>query len=372
MEVRDLISLEGITRLIISVAFLNHRGLDLISDLLGSVAAKSVLIVGVRNGVTTVQGLRAAVNLGCRTYAIDTGSMSVLYHPKVYLSKNNNEARILLGSANLTFGGLWSNFEASLKLILDRSVNDDEELLNDIESRTLGIITEFPSNVIELSTENTVSELYEAGHLVDETARRIPVTSGNSTTNTIYSVPKITIEPIESSSSFPLSQAADDPHLLEIPHATPAGIGEKPNLVWKSRPLTRRDLNIPTGSNTNPTGSMLFKKGTLTNIDHRSYFRNTVFSNLVWINDSDPRTEHMERTEARFNIVIRNVEYGPYVLRISHNSRTDSQTYRQNNSMTQLHWGEARSLIQKEELIGSTAYLYKSYEELRHYVLEID
>jgi len=51
-------------------------------------------------------------------------------------------------------------------------------------------------------------------------------------------------------------------------------------LIWESGKLTERDLNIPKGSNTNPTGSMLFKKGKTEDIDQRHYFRDTVFSAL--------------------------------------------------------------------------------------------
>src|SRR5690606_12756867 len=53
-------------------------------------------------------------------------------------------------------------------------------------------------------------------------------------------------------------------------------------LMWESNGLTERDLNIPTGPNTNPTGSMLFKKGNMDDIDQRHYFREDVFVDLDW------------------------------------------------------------------------------------------
>ena len=371
-EIRNLISIEGISTLIVSVAFLNQRGLSMISDLIEPVSDKTVILAGVRNGVTTVQGLRLSVNIGCMTYAFDTGSSSVYYHPKTYLARGENEARVLLGSANLTYGGLISNFEASLRLDFDLEVDDDVNLLNDIEQRTLSVISGFPENIFRLSTEDAVNSLFESGQLTNEESRRVPVSSGFSNTDAIVTVPRIDLARFGEIPDDLTQPSSTDTNPIEDYQNTPLAIGEKPNLVWKSNPLTRRDLNIPSGSNTNPTGSMLFTRGALTDIDQRSYFRNTVFSNLEWIQDSNPSTEHYERAEARFQLVIRGVVYGPITLRVSHNTRTNTPTYKQGNSMTQLHWGEARSLIQNEHLIGSTAYLYKLYDDLRYFVLEID
>ena len=111
-------------------------------------------------------------------------------------------------------------------------------------------------------------------------------------------------------------------------------------LVWQSNPLSRRHLNLPSGSNTNPTGSMFFSKGTMDEIDQRHYFRDDVFSELSW--KQDFIHPHYERAVANFRIVIRNVDCGTFMLQVSHNTRTDSVSYLQNNSMTQLHWGHAR------------------------------
>lgn len=112
---------------------------------------------------------------------------------------------------------------------------------------------------------------------------------------------------------------------------------------------------------------MLFTKGAMEHIDQRHYFRDEVFGHLDW--QADSRTPHYERTSARFDIIIAGVEYGRYELRISHNTRTDSKAYRQRNSMTQLHWGDARRLVARTDLLERTIYLYKSENRL---ILEIE
>lgn len=82
------------------------------------------------------------------------------------------------------------------------------------------------------------------------------------------------------------------------------------NLLWKSGPLTRRDLNIPTGKNTHPTGSMLLKVGDPSqNIDQRHYFRDNVFATANWQPDSNPKHSHIERCFVKFRIVIKGIDY---------------------------------------------------------------
>ena len=108
------------------------------------------------------------------------------------------------------------------------------------------------------------------------------------------------------------------------------------------------------------------------NIDQRHYFRDEVFADLSWQFDTVARIRHMERAEARFQLVVRDVNYGVFALRLSHNSRTDTRSYEQRNSMTLLHWGEARHIIAREDLLGRTMYLYRDIMEQELFVLEID
>jgi hypothetical protein len=112
---------------------------------------------------------------------------------------------------------------------------------------------------------------------------------------------------------------------------------------------------------------MFFTKGPMGNIDQRHYFRDEVFKHLDW--RRDPSTPHYERATAQFQIVIAGVDYGTFELALSHNTRTDSAAYIQKNSMTQVHWHNARPLVAHENLLDRTMYLYKT---ARQFILEID
>lgn len=142
-------------------------------------------------------------------------------------------------------------------------------------------------------------------------------------------------------------------------------------LLWISKPLTQRDLNVPTGGNTNPTGSMLFKKGALQDIDQRHYFREIVFADLAWTHDLRPDSTHIERATAFFRFIIEGEDFGEFELTLSHNTKTDSAAYLQKNSMTQISWGIAKEVIAKPELIGKICKLYAVEGDFNHFIVEI-
>jgi hypothetical protein len=56
------------------------------------------------------------------------------FHPKVYLFKSTQRAEVVVGSGNLTGGGLFTNYEASLAASLDLAVREDAVLLQAIEA----------------------------------------------------------------------------------------------------------------------------------------------------------------------------------------------------------------------------------------------
>ena len=144
---------------------------------------------------------------------------------------------------------------------------------------------------------------------------------------------------------------------------------DKSAVLWESGALTQRDLNIPTGGNTNPTGSMLFKKGRNEDIDQRHFFRDKVFNSLNWENDPKKNLSHLERAKATFKIIVEGKVKGAFELKLTHNSRTDTKTYKQKNSMTQISWGKAKAFIAKKGLIGKTVKLYKETGKEDQFVL---
>ena len=383
-EIIETISIPEISRIIISVAFLTQRGFALLSDIIKPNADKAIVLAGIRNGITSAQGLLSCMECGCKTYAVDTGSKSVVFHPKIYFGRNAKKAQLVLGSANLTVGGLNSNIEAGLKIEIDLNIPKDAAFVADLEAKIIGMVTEFPDHVFEVSSDDMVKELFNTGLLVDESVTPIPSPSGPYRNRNPDLVPKMklkkktlnlaSVSPIEEETAPDLSDemAIGQKSVAPAPELLDAPLIYKTGLVWQSNPLTRRPLNIPTGSNTNPTGSMFFTKGQTADIDQRHYFREEVFGALDWQNDIAPDKKHLERSKGKFRIVIKNVNYGIFEMSLTHDSRTESVAYDQNNSVTQLHWGEVKPLVAREDLLGRTISLYRDDNQRDLFILEID
>ena len=389
-ELRDIFTLNDISTVIISVAFLNQRGFGLLEDLIRPIAEKTIVLAGIRNGITSAQGLIACVECGCKTYAVDTGSRNVIYHPKIYLARNDNEVRLVLGSANLTAGGLHSNIEASLKLTADLGDLENAALFTEVETKINEMIVEFPDHVIEIKTVDAIRKLLAAKRLADESFATAPSPSGLSGDRALDYIPQMRLKQkaLKLGAVSPVNEdAVGDlqpqnvsmfigvvpvPELEAAPPPLGASKANHPILVWKSKELTRRTLNIPEASGTNPTGSMFFTKGLIADIDQRHFFREKVFADLDWQSDTAPGKEHLERAIGNFRVVIKNVDYGVFGMHLTHDSRKNSRAYQQRNSMTQLHWGEVAPLVTHEDLLGRTMYLYQDCDQPNFFVLEID
>ena len=383
-EIVETISIPEISRIIISVAFLNQRGFALLSDIIKPNADKAIVLAGIRNGITSAQGLLSCIECGCKTYAVDTGSKSVIFHPKIYFGRNTKKAQLVLGSANLTVGGLNSNIEAGIKIEIDLSAPKDAAFVADLEAKITGIITEFPDHVFEVSSDEVVKTFLAAGRLIDERFTSVPSLGASSRNRDLDTVPKIKIKKKELilASIFPIQKkVASDPseemaieqqYMVPVPEFLNTTLTDKVELVWQSNPLTRRPLNIPTGTTTHSTGSMFFTKGQATDIDQRHYFREEIFGALDWQNDIASGKEHLERSKGKFCIVIKGVSYGVFEMSLTHDSRTESVTYAQKNSVTQLHWGEVKRLVAHEDLLGCTMSLYRDRGQRGLFILEID
>ena len=73
-------------------------------------------IVGVDEGGATTEGLRLAIQLFDKAYVFhDPGTRT--FHPKIYAVQNDTHAVVVVGSGNLTRGGLYTNYEGSSRRI---------------------------------------------------------------------------------------------------------------------------------------------------------------------------------------------------------------------------------------------------------------
>ena len=363
-----MLSDDKCNRALISVAFAQQTGVEDIASQLMALKTKVDVYVGIRNDITSGQALLALLKTGVNVYAVDTGTTAILFHPKVYFVACDETATSLIGSANLTFSGLNNNIEASTKILLQNSDEDDAAYIEKVYSLFDSLQTAHPENILTVSNARQVVELMQQGRLTDERVRIVSTRRAKPRHRGKDLISRIKIpflRPPQKPKAKARKRLKSSRTVITSPHAKASGDYK---LVWVSGELKERDLNIPTGKNTNPTGSMLLKKGKLEEIDQRHFFYDEVFNGLTWTPSAG--RPHLHKASCNFCIVIKGSDYGVYNLRLTHNTDVTSKTYKQNNGMTSLSWGDARKIVGKKDLLGSTMKLYRGISSPDAYVIE--
>jgi HKD family nuclease len=332
------------------------------------------IVTGVDQKGTSKEALEELLALDINSFVFYQPSITI-FHPKLYLFEGLDKSELIIGSSNLTSQGLFTNIEASLLVQIDNSAEADLKVVEQLKDYFKGIFDFSDPNLKKLSNQ-IIADLVEAKIVLTEAERSMaPDKDENSEEKTaeifisrIFPKRAIAKIPVE----FRNPSKPSIKSVIQVPKSTIKSTNTKSKLLWESGALTQRDLNIPKGSNTNPTGSMLFKKGKTKGIDQRHYFRDTVFSNLDWIHDERKDASHLERATAFFKIIIDGNDCGDYELTLTHNTRTDTPSYQQKNSMTSISWGQAKKVIAKDELIGKNAKLFKNKGKGNKFTLIID
>ncbi|MBN8682266.1 MAG: phospholipase D family protein [Chitinophagales bacterium] len=333
--------------------------------------AKITIVTGVDQKGTSKEALEALLALGIDAYIFYQPSVTI-FHPKIYLFEGNDRCELIIGSSNLTSQGLFTNIETSLHLSLNRSSDTHWSIVEQLKAYFKGIFDLSDPNLKKIS-KDIIDDLVKAKIVPTEDERKAAQDKMDKPEKHEAVDFILKIFPKRLTAKVPPEfRGRGTRSTVVSPKAlSRKGTPRKEALVWESKNLTERDLNIPSASNTNPTGSMLFKKGQMQGIDQRHHFREVVFSKLKWEKDATSKHPHLERAVATFYITIDGKSKGTFDLVLTHNSDTGSRSYQQKNSMTQVSWGFAKEHIAKPELIGKQARLYKTRKN-NVFVLEIN
>lgn len=356
----------------ITSAYLREKGVELIENELSSSSAEITCFIGIRNGVTSYQALKRLLKTNIRLLIVDTGSINLIFHPKQYLGWNDKEAKVILGSANLTPAGLVRNIETSNIIKLDL---EDESDINYLENfkKSIKELENYDTNVITINSEDMLEELLKEGRVVNEEKQPLIKTIGvNETDNKdSHVIPRMKLK----TAKIPNKSKKIKVENNKSKNNKEKLIGDINNKmlelqeVWESKGLVTRDLNIQSDTKkTNITGSMLLKKGVY-DIDQQTYFREKVFKDLKW-GDMQGKPKYFEYANIECQFVIEGIYYGEYTLLLKHDTRTDTKTYEQKQPMTHLMWGETRSIVAKRSLIGKVMKLYR-IKNTNKYLIDI-
>lgn len=141
VELADQFGNETWTRFDVAVAWVRRSGIRHLTPALTEFLRRrgtARFVVGIDIENTSKEGLEALLTLEehgkIETYVHHNEHPSVTFHPKVYLFSGKHNARLIIGSNNLTESGLFTNTEAGLQV--DAAVTDTivTQMLGAIES----------------------------------------------------------------------------------------------------------------------------------------------------------------------------------------------------------------------------------------------
>jgi HKD family nuclease len=154
-----------------AVAFAKRSGIRHLTSALRAFSERGCarVVVGVDLGGTSREGL--ADLLACLD---DRGEVWVYhneaastFHPKVYFFRNPRQGLVVVGSGNLTEGGLFTNCEASLTRSLDLGNEEDRRVMADVD-RAFASWLDAASGTCRRLTPAFLDELCASGYVLEE------------------------------------------------------------------------------------------------------------------------------------------------------------------------------------------------------------
>lgn len=158
----------------IIVAWARTNGFGLLFDALGAHLKKINVVVGMAGAATSAEAL-AHLLRACKAVHVFHKHHLQTFHPKIYCLDSGgvppDQATLLVGSSNMTGGGLFSNFEANLVADLNpRSSSRDRETFESVVEAYNELVG--APYCERIGSDLRIQELLKDGYLSTETRLR--------------------------------------------------------------------------------------------------------------------------------------------------------------------------------------------------------
>ena len=129
------------------------------------------VIIGIDQQGTSVEGIESLLNaLGTQDLYINHDENSfITFHPKVYYFENDEKGLLVIGSGNLTQGGLYSNDEGSAIIELDRTIEADRTIIREVRETFEKWCDDSFGTVKKVNAE-LVESLKECDYIISESS----------------------------------------------------------------------------------------------------------------------------------------------------------------------------------------------------------
>lgn len=168
--IKSLLARSDYQKMKMMVAFAKQAGVSrLLNDFRGFINGGGSFegILGIDHHVTTVQGLQQLTTLSKDIYIHHEKNIST-FHPKVYIFEGKKDTAVIIGSANLTCGGLFVNCEASV-LLKSENTAEDRNFISDLQDYYNSVLKDTNT---KLADSTLISNLFNQGLVADETRTR--------------------------------------------------------------------------------------------------------------------------------------------------------------------------------------------------------
>ena len=321
------------------------------------------IIIGIDHQGTSLEALQAIQSSVIEAKVVHNNQPGHTFHPKIYLFEaTDSKAELFVGSNNLTLGGLYTNYEASLHVSFDLPVDEQEYL--DIK-QALHRFFEPPDTIAKILTNEVIDNLLARGEILPELQIREATKRQSMNQNK-----ELSNQPIPDSlfgnEAIPRFMVNEDIDTNVV--ANNSMLGTDKDLVWQKANLPASDVQRQRG---NPTGGLRLTQARwrLNDqlINQTRYFRYDLFGDFQWTIGIRP-PQNQETTQVYFDINILGISYGSHTLTISHKPSGEAG---QGNYTTMLHWGYLGDRIKDLDLVGKTFSLYKSKDTPNIFIIDI-
>lgn len=129
------------------------------------------IFVGVDMNVTSYEALMNLLSLANSLYVVHDENGQT-FHSKIFSFSGPEEGLLIVGSHNLTGGGLWTNYESSVHLELDFNNPSHNQLQKSTDSY-FDRLTSFQNTVKSITTTAAIDDLLENSYVEKEVRTRI-------------------------------------------------------------------------------------------------------------------------------------------------------------------------------------------------------
>jgi HKD family nuclease len=162
---------DSATALWIMAAWAQESGLKHllpIIDKLHMRGGRAEAIIGLDHGLATYEGLRLAREIFDVVHLFHDSDST--FHPKLYVIEDDTRSRVIIGSGNVTVGGLYENYEATAAVHLNRTNRQDEATRRNVRMYFDSFIAD--GMPVRLLDRQLLKKLHAEGVVASAAARR--------------------------------------------------------------------------------------------------------------------------------------------------------------------------------------------------------